>query len=82
MRTENQKQTHQGQLTTLDLRLARRMENSPYKHFTAFEICAFTGRVSARDLIRKLKASGVKIGPAKFLRTTDNGAKVYGWRVA
>lgn len=74
---------HQGKLTLKDLRLARKIRNRAYTHYsyvTSLEICALTGCVSARDRIRKLKASGIPISRAKFLYKTASGSNVYGWR--
>ncbi len=75
---------HQGKLTKQDLRLARKIKNRAYTHYsyvTSLEVCKFTGCVSARDKIRKLQANGIKIGRAKLLYLTSSGARVYGWRV-
>lgn len=81
MRTKRQRLEHQGALTEADMRLAGRMTRTPSKWFTTLEICRITGRVSARDVVRKLQAAGVPIGPAKLLRTNENGSRIYGWRV-
>ena len=81
MRTKRQQAEHQGALTEADMRLAGRMTRNPSKWFTTLEICRITGRVSARDVVRKLQAAGVKIAPAKLLRVNENGPRVYGWRV-
>lgn len=80
-RTKRQKQEHQGALTAREKWFAERMKNNPTHYFTTWGICDGTGCVSARDKIRKLKAAGIKIGPAKLLRVNDNGSRVYGWRM-
>ncbi len=82
MRTKQQIQSHQGALTVQEVRLANRMRQHPKMFFSTLEICKAVGCVSARDRVRKMIAAGIPIGPAKLLRTNDNGSKVYGWRIA
>lgn len=77
---KTRKQQRQGKLSWVESKLALRMLRSPRKYFTSLEICQMTGCVSARDKIRKLIANGFTVGPAKFLRKTETGARVYGWR--
>lgn len=82
---KTRKEQHQGALSLSDLRLARKFRNrayTTYSYLTSLEICAFTGCVSARDRVRKLKASGLNIGPAKFLYITKTGNRVYGWKAS
>lgn len=81
MRSKRQKTEHQGALTAPENLLAGRMRNSPTTYFTTMQICQTTGRVSGRDVIRKLQAAGIKIGPAKLLRINDDGSRVYGWKM-
>lgn len=81
MRTKRQKTEHQGALTENDKRLLANLKAVPSRYMTTLDICRITGCVSARDKIRKLQANGAKIGPAKLLRTNENGSRVYGWRV-
>lgn len=81
MRTKKQIKEHQGVLSGRDLYLGLKMLREPKRYFTTLDICRLTGCVSARDRIRKLKADGAKIGPAKLLRVNPNGSRVYGWRI-
>jgi hypothetical protein len=78
---KSHKDQHQGKLNWQEIKLANRMTRSPKKWFTSLEICGITGCVSARDKIRKLRANGIGITDAHFLRETETGAHVYGWRV-
>jgi len=81
MRTKRQKTEHQGPLTAPEKKLRDVMFACPSHYFTTKEVCRITRSISGRDKIRKLKASGIPIGPAKLLRTNDNGTRVYGWRM-
>lgn len=72
---------HQGHLTPTDRKLLAWMRKRKKLYTTTLEICLITGCVSARDKIRKLRANGVAIAPAKFLHKTKRGASVFGWRV-
>ncbi len=82
MRSIRQRIEHQGKLNPQDLKLAAWMKRRKKRHTTTLEICLITGCVSARDKIRKLKANGIDIAPAKFLHKTKRGASVFGWRLA
>lgn len=81
MRTKRMKQEHQGRLNMADRALLSGMQNRPKEYFTTLDICRIAKCASARDRIRKLQASGVKIGPAKLLRVNPNGSRVFGWRI-
>lgn len=81
MRTKKQIKERQGRLTLADIRLVEQMKGHKNRYYTTLDVCGITGCASARDKIRKLQASGVKIGPAKLLRVNENGSRVYGWRV-
>ncbi len=82
MRTQWQKEEHQGRLTPAESKLAIRMRVSPKRYFSTLDICKILGCVSARDHVRKMKVAGCPIGPAKLLRTNENGSRIYGWRIA
>ncbi len=81
MRSIRQRQEHQGSLGPKDKKLVAWLRRSK-RHTTTLEICMITGCISARDKIRKLKASGINIGPAKFLHKSKTGAYIFGWKLA
>ncbi len=81
MRTNRQKIEHQGKLSPQDNKLATWMRRRKKHYTTTLEICLITGCVSARDRIRKLRANGIQIGPAKFLYRSKRGASVFGWKI-
>lgn len=80
MRTNRQKQEHQGNLTVAETRLANRMKKHPW-FFTSLDICRELGCVSARDKMRKFKAHGIPIGDAHLMDITASGTRAYGWRI-
>ncbi len=79
---KSRKDQHQGKLTPVESRLVSRMTQSPNRWFTTLDICTITGCISARDKIRKLRANHILIGPVKFMRETETGARIYAWRIA
>lgn len=81
MRTKRQKIEKQGNLTPREKVLASMFKHGLKQYFTTLHICRITKKVSGRDVVRKLQASGVPIGPAVLLRTNENGSRVYGWRI-
>jgi len=81
MRTKRQKIEHQGALNKKDQEMSLRFRAFPDRFYTTLDICRITGRVSARDVVRKIQASGIPIGPAVLMRTNENGSRVYGWRM-
>ena len=76
------KDQHQGKLTVPETEFLKWMKANPGRWWTSWEICENTGCVSARDKMRKFQANGVPIGPAKILRTNEDGTRIFGWRVA